>query len=130
MLTFGVIVHGFVQKGNQYLFTKRRESAKYGPGLWDNPGGRLEIGESPEEGLVREALEETGLRVEVIRPVAVFSKVIEEMDKHFITLVYLCRYVEGEVVLSDEHTQYRWATKEEAAQLTLVDYLAQTLDML
>ena len=130
MLTFGVIVHGFIQKGDQYLFTKRRDTAKYGPGLWDTPGGRLDIGESPEEGLIRETMEETGLIVETVRPLMVFSKVVEEMDKHFITLVYFCRYVEGEVVLSDEHTQHLWANKEEATRLPMVDYLAKTLDML
>jgi len=130
MLAFGVIIHGFIQKGDRYLFTRRRESAKYGPGMWDCPGGRLEMGESPEEGVVRETLEETGLKIEIIKPLAVFSKVVEGLDKQFITLVYLCRYVEGEVILSEEHTDYIWATTDEARELPLVDYLTNTLDKL
>lgn len=37
--------------------------AKHGEGTWCPPGGHLEYGESFEEGAVREAFEETGIRV-------------------------------------------------------------------
>ena len=39
-------------------------------GLWSLPGGRIEAGESPEQAVVREVREETGLEVVPGRPVA------------------------------------------------------------
>ena len=42
-----------------------RESKRAALGRWSLPAGRLEVGESLREGAAREALEETGLRVEV-----------------------------------------------------------------
>jgi 8-oxo-dGTP diphosphatase len=45
----------------------------YGPMNWTTPGGRLEKGESPIEGLIREVKEETGLKVKPVRLLGVYS---------------------------------------------------------
>ncbi|MFA5994556.1 MAG: NUDIX domain-containing protein, partial [Parcubacteria group bacterium] len=42
--------------------------------LWNLPGGGLEKGESPWQGVVREVKEETGLDVEVVRLAGIYSK--------------------------------------------------------
>ena len=41
--------------------------------LWNMPGGILEVGETPAAGVVREALEETGVRCEPIALVGVYD---------------------------------------------------------
>jgi ADP-ribose pyrophosphatase YjhB (NUDIX family) len=41
--------------------------------LWDVPGGTMELGETPAQGLVREVLQETGLLVEAERLIGVYS---------------------------------------------------------
>lgn len=127
MLSFNISIHSIIRKGNQFLITKRPATAKFGANLWDTPGGALEIGEQPEDGLAREILEETGLVINVERPLSVYSKIVEEREKQIVCLVFLCQFVSGEVNLSQEHVEYRWVSQEEAGKLPLVDYLQRAL---
>lgn len=58
----GVLIH----KGR--LFLQKRLDSGVWAGFWEFPGGRLEKGETPDEGVVREYLEETEFRVRVSEP--------------------------------------------------------------
>jgi A/G-specific adenine glycosylase len=58
------IVTGVLRQGGAVFVQKRLEGSVWG-GLWEFPGGRLEPGETPEEGVIREFMEETGFAVEV-----------------------------------------------------------------
>jgi mutator protein MutT len=60
---------GVVFDADRVLLTRRAPGAHLG-GLWEFPGGKLEVGETPEEALRRELAEETGLQVIVDRPLA------------------------------------------------------------
>lgn len=53
-------------EGRLLVVQRRNEPAR---GLWSLPGGRMESGESAEEAVTREVLEETGLVIEVVREV-------------------------------------------------------------
>lgn len=55
---------GVLESGGK-LFIQQRQNEDIWGGLWEFPGGRLEEGESPEDAVVREYLEETGFRVNV-----------------------------------------------------------------
>jgi len=83
---------------------------------WQAVGGRLEAGERLEEGLRREAAEETGLtNLQVGKIVHVdewFSKPEGEL-KHIVALFFLCQTVTDEVTLSAEHEAYAWVTPDE-----------------
>lgn len=57
-----VVVCGIVFRRNRVLITRRPEGAYYG-GFWEFPGGKVEAGESPEDGLRRELLEELGIGI-------------------------------------------------------------------
>jgi 8-oxo-dGTP pyrophosphatase MutT (NUDIX family) len=80
---------------------------------WQAVGGRLEKGERLEEGLRREAEEETGmtdLRVgKVIHVDEWFAKPEGEL-KHIVALFFLCDTDSDDVVLSDEHEAHAWVT--------------------
>lgn len=52
---------GVVRHEGAVLMLKRRPDDRWFPGCWCFPGGRIDPGESPEEGLTREIEEETGL---------------------------------------------------------------------
>ena len=66
-MTKAVGVAGIIRRGNTILVIRRSPSDTFLPGAWDLPGGGLERDERPEEGIVREVLEETGLRTRVAR---------------------------------------------------------------
>jgi 8-oxo-dGTP diphosphatase len=69
-----------------------RKNPPYGLAL---PGGFVEVGESCEEALVREMMEETALEVEIERLLGVYSDPKRDSRFHTVSCVYLCR-AEGE----------------------------------
>ncbi len=83
----------FTNDYKQILLVKRRDVP-----VWDLPCGGMNEGESPEECVIREVFEETGLNVTVKRPIAVYN------NKRKGRLVYSfeCEIVEGKIKLTDE----------------------------
>ncbi|MHB1865418.1 MAG: NUDIX domain-containing protein [Candidatus Saccharimonadales bacterium] len=83
---------------------------------WQGVGGRLEKGETLEEGLRREAEEETGitdLAIEkVIHVDEWFSKPEGEL-KHIVAIFFLCHASSTKVSLSSEHQDYAWVLPQE-----------------
>ena len=55
-----------VKRGDGYFLIGLRSTSVPLSGLWEFPGGKVEIGENAKDAAVRECFEETGLRVEVI----------------------------------------------------------------
>lgn len=60
------IVIALILKDSHILINRRSDEAHMG-GLWEFPGGKREAGESPEQAVIRECYEETGLQIKVIR---------------------------------------------------------------
>jgi 8-oxo-dGTP diphosphatase len=58
------VVAGFLKKENRILVGQRPENNSLA-GLWEFPGGKIELGESPEEALARELSEELGIEAEI-----------------------------------------------------------------
>ncbi|MDD1781342.1 (deoxy)nucleoside triphosphate pyrophosphohydrolase [Enterovibrio sp. ZSDZ35] len=59
-----LVVAGVIRDGHKILITQRFDSDE-GLGLWEFPGGKVELGESEQEALARELFEELGVEVEV-----------------------------------------------------------------
>ncbi|MGW4689363.1 NUDIX domain-containing protein [Streptomyces sp. NPDC004244] len=81
-------------------------------GAWEPPGGILERDERPEDGVLREVAEETGIAIEVERLTGVYKNITLGV----IALVFRCRPVGGAEQLSDESTAVRWLTPDEVEQ--------------
>lgn len=82
----------------------------------DLPGGKIKEGEiNLEEALKREVKEETGLDIEIGEPFTTwmieFPPDHRNQGKVFL-VGYKCKYRSGEVSLSHEHTEYKWANKK------------------
>jgi ADP-ribose pyrophosphatase YjhB (NUDIX family) len=68
---------------------------------WGLPGGALEYGEHPEEAVVREVWEETGLKVSIEKLLLVDSWLPDRVG-----LYYLCRIIDGTFHPSDEVSEF------------------------
>ncbi len=84
-------------------------------GRWGLPGGGLEIGETVAAAAVREVREETGLEVEVIRLIGLYSdpafQVVRYPDGnvvHYVSACFECRVVAGALALCDETLALAW----------------------
>ena len=96
----------------QILIDRRRPEGLLG-GLWEFPGGKIELGETVEECIKREILEELGIEIEVGDRLIT----IDHAYSHFrVTLnVHHCRYLTG-IPQPIESDEIRWVTLEEIDQ--------------
>lgn len=109
---FFVALKGAIFNENKFLIIKRSIKARGEHGSWEFPGGRMEFGETPEETLGREVLEEVGLKVEIKKPLHTWSFFKDE-NTQIVGITYLCKAVSSEVILSEEHVDFAWITFED-----------------
>lgn len=95
-------------------------------GKWDLPGGFLESGEHPLDGLRRELREETGLHVEPAQFLGVWMDVYGDSGKSTLNLYRVCG-ADGEPNAADDIDEVRWFAP---AELPPVDELAFTVNAL
>lgn len=112
---FHITVKGIVVFQNKVLLMKRSRPSSDGLGYWELPGGGLEYGETPNQALLRELKEETGLDSKIIKPIYTFTKIREQYQT--VGIGYLCIPINNQVVISNEHTEYRFCTESEAKEL-------------
>ena len=87
------------------------------PNYWGFPGGKIEQGETPEEAVVREIMEELDTEVEVKE---LFDTVEYDYPKFHLSMdCFICKIKKGDLVLK-EHEAAKWLAKE---TLHTVDWL-------
>jgi ADP-ribose pyrophosphatase YjhB (NUDIX family) len=84
-------------------------------GYWSLPGGVLEIGETLEEGIVREVREETGLEVKPLKVLEIFERIIRDAqgapEYHYVLIDYICRVTGGSLRAADDASRAAWVPR-------------------
>lgn len=107
----------------RFLLTRRADN-----GRWCLPGGHFEPGESVAEAAIRETKEETGLDVELVRLVGVYSdpnRVLEYANGnrfHLVALSFEAKVTGGELSVSNETTEFTWCRPGELDDVDLMEH--------
>ena len=103
-----------------------------GEGLWAVPGGKVRLGEPMREAARREALEETGLDIEVGHLVWAGDSIGpgDPPDWHFCLVDFLGSVVGGELMAGDDAAQVRWVRLEEVSLLPLTATMPSLIEAL
>jgi 8-oxo-dGTP diphosphatase len=100
-------------------------------GEWSIPGGRLEIGETQREAVVRETREETGLTVEPRELLGVYDRLLRDdggrIRYHYVLIDFLCRRVAGELQPGGDAEDARWFSKQEIGKVSLLEDTAEVI---
>jgi 8-oxo-dGTP diphosphatase len=84
-------------------------------GYWSLPGGLVETGESLDEAVRREVLEETGLRVKPVSMFGVFERVMRDAkgraEYHYLLLDYVCTVTGGTLRAGDDVARVEWVAR-------------------
>nr|WP_187279013.1 NUDIX domain-containing protein [Streptomyces lavendulae] len=117
-----VSVAGVVVREDGRLLAIRRADN----GTWELPGGILELNETPEAGVAREVLEETGIHVEVDELTGVYKN----LNRGIVALVFRCKPSGGTERTSSESTAVSWLTPDEVSERMSEVFAVRLLDAL
>jgi len=95
---------------DKILLVKRKQEPY--KGYWDIPGGFLETGEHPRNGLLREIREETGLEVRLIELLGIFMDKYGPDADDTLNIHYLAEVIGGEAKAASDAVELRWFSKE------------------
>jgi len=118
-----------IDRGRTLLIRRGSEPLR---GEWSIPGGALEIGESLEQGVARELLEETGIAVRVLELIEVFDRIYLEDGStgadvkrtprfHFVIADYLCERISGQHAAASDVTDLEFAREDDLARFNLTE---------
>lgn len=124
-----------IEKGRTLLIRRGSEPLL---GQWSIPGGTLELGESLQQGVARELLEETGLEVRVLELIEVFDRIFAEKSDggggtslrpkfHYVIVDYLCERIAGEPRAGSDVTDVVYAREEEFGKFHLTETATRVL---
>lgn len=100
----------FNERGELLLIQRRDDR------LWAMPGGMLEVGETPAEGICREAWEETGIAVRPLLLIGAYDsrRVGSRTQRHMVQFVLLCQplHPESQAIVTEETLDARWFAED------------------
>ena len=110
------VIKAINENGEPIIFATQRGYGDF-KGGWEFPGGKIEEGETPQEALKREIMEELDTEISV-------GELINTVEYDYLTFhlsmdCFWCEIVKGDLVLK-EHEAAKWVTKE---QLNSVEWL-------
>jgi ADP-ribose pyrophosphatase YjhB (NUDIX family) len=112
MLPTDLTVSAVIEHEGRYLLVEEQAMGRL---VINQPGGHIESGESPEEAVVREVLEETGCDVACGELVGVYLWIHPQTRQQFLRLVFVAEYLGCDETrpLDDGIVERRWMTRAE-----------------
>lgn len=120
-----VFTTGVVLERGKLLILKRKDDDDSYPGVWDCVGGHFEKGESAEECVLREAREESGQSMKIVK----VGPLIEYLDEYgrAVAVPFVLRPDPKKEVVLSEHTEFRWVKLSALKNYDIVPDLAKAL---
>nr|MBI5456093.1 NUDIX domain-containing protein [Candidatus Levybacteria bacterium] len=118
----------FIESKGEFLLLKRQPEKSH-PNKWALPGGKADGNETPQEAIVRESIEET--EIDLSDRVKFFKTMYERyLEADFVYHIFHALLdKKPEVVLSPEHTDYKWVSPSKALQMDLIEDLDICINM-
>lgn len=114
-------VGAVIVRGGRVIVARRNKKPLKGE--WSIPGGVVELGETLRAAAAREALEETGLRVEANEVIEVFDGIYNDesgrTQYHYVLIDFLCRPIGGELRAGSDASEVRWVSEQELQSLRM-----------
>ncbi|MHA2225956.1 MAG: NUDIX hydrolase [Candidatus Hodarchaeales archaeon] len=105
----------FNKDRKKILLTKRAAPPKQF--YWFPPGGAINLGETVEDGVKREIMEETGVKIEKLQFIDYIDGITldknEKVEFHFVVFMFVGDYKEGVVEAKDDALEVQWMSIEE-----------------
>jgi 8-oxo-dGTP diphosphatase len=124
-------VGAVVIDGTKVLLVRRgHEPLK---GQWSLPGGALELGETLEQGVAREVLEETGLVVIPVGMVEILDRIHREestglVRHHYVLIDFLCRVTGGNLRASSDADEVAWVERGQLADYGVAAFTQEVIE--
>jgi 8-oxo-dGTP diphosphatase len=112
-----IVTAAVIEQGGKILIAKRRASDRFAQ-LWEFPGGKLELGESPGQCLQRELREELGVETRAEGFIGSFPFASPVLSIEL--LAYRVSIVSGRLALSD-HEELRWVSPAELGDFSFTE---------
>jgi 8-oxo-dGTP diphosphatase len=101
-------------------------------GYWSLPGGLVETGESLDEAVRREILEETGLNVKPVEMFGGFERVMRDArgraEYHYLLLDYVCKVTGGRLQAGDDVARVAWVRREHLGDYQMTEGTREVIE--
>lgn len=114
-----------ITEGDKIILGRRNKEPNFGK--WILPGGKIEFGETHIQAAIREAKEELGLEIEVIRLAGNRLYYIIKPDEHRIIVYSIARVLKGDISPSSDISDARFFTRDQLKDIEITPVVTQVL---
>jgi mutator protein MutT len=124
-------VGAVVIDGTKVLLVRRgNEPLK---GEWSLPGGALEVGETLQQGVVREVFEETGVTVAPAGVIEILDRIVKDEESgrvryHYVLIDFVCRVISGSPSVGSDADEVRWVDRAALEEYRLAPVTVRVIE--